>query len=130
MKPIPLLILLLLGSLIPILFGIEAILLVQLPIGLPLGTLLAAVALITATLIPLLKHDGGVILQRTASTLLLLSILWLPLGIYLSGNAALEFNQDAQDSLFFWRFTFVIGVLDLMLLAWTGILFVLNKRRN
>jgi hypothetical protein len=51
----------------------------------------------------------------------LASLLWLPLGIFLSGNAALNFVLDAADAQFFWRFTTGLGVCIVIILVWTGI---------
>ena len=121
MKVVAPLLSLVVACLIPLMFGIETILLVNLPGGLPLGTLLAAIAFISASFIPISKSKPGSFLRRIGSVLLLASILWLPLGIYLSGNAALSFVQDAADSHLFWRFTAGLGVSILVSLLWTGV---------
>jgi hypothetical protein len=99
----------------------EAILLLFLPGGLPLGTLMAAVAMISASLIPVVKPNSASFLRRAGWILVSASVLWLPLGIYLSGNAALNFVQDAADAQLFWRFTTGLGVCILIVLVWTGI---------
>lgn len=128
MKIIPALLLLIIACLIPVIFGMEKILLVDLPGGLPFGTLLAAIAIISASSIPVIKGKSGSLLRRIGLVLLLASILWLPLGIYLSGNAALNFVQDAADSHFFWRFTGGLSLSILVILIWTGIKFIRERR--
>lgn len=128
MKVVPALLLLITGCLIPLIFGIEVILLVELPFGLPFGTLLAAIAIISVSLIPVLISNSGSFLNRTGLVLLLLSILWLPLGIYLSGSVALNFVQNAASSQFFWRYTAGLGISLLIMLAWTGATFIRGSR--
>jgi hypothetical protein len=108
----------------------EAILLLFLPGGLPLGTLMAAVAMISASLIPVVKPNSASFLRRAGWILVLASVLWLPLGIYLSGNAALSFVQDAADAQLFWRFTTGLGVCILIALVCTGIQEILNRRAD
>jgi hypothetical protein len=62
MRTITVLLLLAIGCLVPLVLGMEAILLLSLPGGLPLGTLMAAVAMISASLIPVVKgHSGSMI---------------------------------------------------------------------
>ena len=128
MKIVPALLLLVIACLIPLIFGMETILLVDLPGGLPLGTLMAAIAIISASSIPVIKSKPGSLLHRVALVVLLASILWLPLGIYLSGNAALSFVQDAADSHFFWRFTGGLSLSILVILIWTGVKFIRGSR--
>ena len=128
MKTVTVLLLLTIGCLIPLILGMEAILILSLPGGLPLGTLMAAVAIISASLIPVVKSNSGSFLRRAAWVLFSGSLLWLPLGIYLSGNAALNFVQDAADSQLFWRFTVGLSVCILIALVCTGIQEIINSR--
>ena len=128
MKTVTVLLLLAIGCLIPLILGVEGILLVSLPGGLPLGTLLAAVAMISASLIPVVKSNSGSFLRRAAWVLFSTSVLWLPLGIYLSGSAALNFVQDAADAQFFWRFTSGLVITILIVLVWTGIQNIIARR--
>lgn len=120
MRPVYLLILIICVCALPLLFGLENILLIDLPGGLPLGTLLAAFALIAGSVIPLVQSRSGTVLWWTGLIILIAAILWLPLGITLSGNAALNFVQDASDSLFFWRFTTGLAVLVFAAIVWTA----------
>lgn len=128
MKVVPALLILIIGCLVPIIFGMEMILLANLPGGLPFGTLLASIAIISASIIPVIKSKSGSLLYRMSLVLLLASILWLPLGIYLSGNAALTFVQDAADSIFFWRFTAGLSVSLLIILLWIGGIYLHDRR--
>jgi len=128
MKTVTVLLLLAIGCLVPLILGVEGILLVSLPGGLPLGTLLAAVAMISASLIPVVKSNSGSFLRRAAWVLFSTSVLWLPLGIYLSGSAALNFVQDAADAQFFWRFTSGLVITILIVLVWTGIQNIIARR--
>ena len=128
MKTVTVLLLLAIGCLVPLILGVEGILLVSLPGGLPLGTLLAAVAMISASLIPVVKPNSGSFLRRAAWVLFSTSVLWLPLGIYLSGSAALNFVQDAADAQFFWRFTSGLVITILIVLVWTGIQNIIARR--
>lgn len=128
MRVAPALLVLLVLCLIPLVLGMESILLMGLPGGLPLGTLLAAVAIISASLIPVMQSKSGSIRQRIALLLLVASILWLPIGIYLSGNAALNFVQDAADARLFWQYTAILCAGILLILVWTGIEFIRGWR--
>ena len=128
MKTVTVLLLLAIGCLIPLILGMEAILILSLPGGLPLGTLMAAVAIISASLIPVVKSNSGSFLRRAAWVLFSGSLLWLPLGIYLSGSAALNFVQDAADSQIYWRFTAGLSVCILIALVWAGIQNIIVRR--
>ena len=128
MKTVTVLLLLTIGCLVTLVFGVEAILLLSLPGGLPMGTLMAAVAMISASLIPVVKPNSASFLRRAGWILVSASVLWLPLGIYLSGNAALNFVQDAADSQLFWRFTVGLSVCILIALVCTGIQEIINSR--
>ena len=93
----------------------------RLPGGLPLGNLLAAVALTAAAAIPLVTSRPGTALRRIALGSVLASLLWLPAGVWLSGNAALNFSSGAEFSAMFWRFTGGLAVLIVALLVWTSV---------
>jgi hypothetical protein len=105
----------------------ESVLLIELPGALSFGTLLAAIVIISASIIPVVQSKPGSIYRRIAIVLNLASILWLPLGIYLSGNASLSFVQDAADSQFFWRYTGGLSLSILIILIWTGIKFTRDR---
>jgi len=128
LKTVTVLLLLTIGCLVTLVLGVEAILLLSLPGGLPMGTLMAAVAIISASLIPVVKPNSASFLRRAGWILVSASVLWLPLGIYLSGNAALNFVQDAADSQLFWRFTVGLSVCILIALVCTGIQEIINSR--
>ncbi|PWN06021.1 hypothetical protein [Rhodohalobacter mucosus] len=72
----------------------------------------------------MVQNRTGSVIWWIGLIILVAAILWLPLGIYLSGNAALNFVQDASDSLFFWRFTTGLAVLVLAALGWTAVAIV------
>lgn len=109
MKVISVLIFLIVLCLIPLIFGMESILMIGLPGGLPLGTLMAALAVAYGSLLPVILSKPASLLRRISWGLLAASVVWLPLGIYLSGNPALNFVQDAVDSQLFWRYTGILS---------------------
>lgn len=121
MRPIYLPVVILVVCLVPLVLGAEGILLLTLPGGLPLGNLLAACAIVVGSAIPLMPSRKSSWLRRTGLVILIAAILWLPIGIFLSGNAALSFNQDPVDSAFFWRFTAGLGFSILVLIAWSAV---------
>lgn len=127
MRVVPVLLFLSILCLFPLIFGMESILLVDLPGGLPFGTFLAAVVIISASAIPVIQSKPRSLLRRIALVLLLVSTLWLPLGIYLSENVTLSFDQDAADSQFFWRFTGGLSLSILVILIWTGVTFIRQR---
>lgn len=127
MRPAAILILCVCACLVPLVLGVESILLIALPGGLPLGTLLAAVALIAGSAIPLAQSREYSWLRRAGSIVFVAAIVWLPLGILLSGNPSLSFMQDASDSAFFWRFTAVLVVLILVSISWAGMEALLQR---
>lgn len=124
---VPAILCVLIICLIPLIFGMESVLLIELPGALSFGTLLAAIVIISASIIPVVQSKPGSIYRRIAIVLNLASILWLPLGIYLSGNASLSFVQDAADSQFFWRYTGGLSLSILIILIWTGIKFTRDR---
>lgn len=130
MKVVPALLILFILCLLPLIFGMESVLLAVLPGGIPLGTLLAAMAFISASSIPVFQNETGSSLRRVGWVLLLASILWLPFGIYLSGSRALNFVQDAGDAQLFWRFTGSLGICILILLTWTGVHYIHERRKD
>jgi hypothetical protein len=93
---------------------------INLPGGPPLGTLLAAATLIAGSAIPILQSRSGSVLWWTGLIIFIPAILWLPLGIFLSGDATLNFVQDASDSFFFWRLTTGLAVLVFAAIVWTS----------
>ena len=128
MKTVPALLMLIVACLTPLALGIETILLIELPGGLPFGTLLAAMAMMSASSIPVIQSKPETRFRLIAWVLLLASVLWLPLGIVLSGNAALSFVQDAADAQFFWRFTAGLSSIVLVTLIGSGIQLFLARR--
>lgn len=119
MRPIFLPIVILIACLVPLVLGAERILLLPLPGGLPLGNLLAACALVAGSAIPLMPSRPRSWLRWTGSVIMMAAILWLPIGVFLSGDATLSFNQDPVASAFFWRFTAGLGISILALIAWS-----------
>lgn len=113
---------------LPIVLGWERVLLVGLPGELPLGTLMAAVALVAASGLTLLKREPINLRLVISMVLFVAAIGWLPLGIILSGNASLSFVQDAADSAFFWRFTGGLIISIIVTWIWTLIAKLLTKR--
>ena len=113
---------------LPIVLGWDRILLASLPGELPLGTLMAAVALVAASGLTLLKSEPVNFRRFISIVLLVAAIGWLPLGIILSGNASLGFVNDAADSDFFWRFTEGLIISIIVTWIWAVIAYLLKKR--
>lgn len=106
---------------LPLALGLEGVLLVELPGGLPLGTLLAAVAFVAGAAVPVVAGRAGTGHRRVASVVLVAALLWLPLGAALAGNPSLSFVDDPVQSAFFWRFTGALGVAILAMWGWTAV---------
>lgn len=100
----------------------------RLPGGLPLGTLLAAVALVAGAAVPLAASRPGTVLRWVGAAGLGAAAAWLPLGIVLSGNAALNFVDDAADSALFWTLTRWLAGLILATMGWAGVTAALRRR--
>ncbi|MGB0513294.1 MAG: hypothetical protein ACPGJE_00480 [Wenzhouxiangellaceae bacterium] len=130
MRRVVFLILVTAACVVPLIFGVEEILLFELAGGLPLGTLLAAVALMAASLIPIVLSRPGSVTRGIAVLASAASVLWLPIGIWLSGNAALNFSNDAVDSSIFWRYTIGMVALILTLLIWTPVASRVTRRSD
>jgi len=123
MRPsiVMLLVIVVLGVL-PLLFGMEWLLLIELPGELPLGTLLAAVVLMAGAGVALIASEPCPLLRWVAIVLLIMSVAWLPAGIILSGSAALNFSGDAEHSAAFWRYTGITAGGVLLGMLWAGAL--------
>ena len=119
MRPsiVMLLVIVVLGVL-PLLFGMEWLLLIELP----LGTLLAAVVLMAGAGVALIASEPRSLLRWVAIVLLIMSVAWLPAGILLSGSAALNFSGDAEHSPAFWRYTGITAGGVLLGMLWAGAL--------
>jgi hypothetical protein len=100
--------------LLPLVLGAEPVVLLTLPGDLPVGTLLAALALSAGALIPAIASTGLMFLRLAGSVLLIAALPWLPLGIYLSGDAHLNFGRDSIGSDVFWAYTFALFALVLL----------------
>lgn len=129
MRPVPLLLLVLALCVLPLALGAEAILLFGLPGGLPLGTLLAALAFVLGAVVSVAASQPRSLLRRVSVVALAAAALWLPIGVYLAENAALRFVNDAADSAVFWRLTAGLGGLILTTMLWAGTAAFLARRR-
>ena len=116
--------------LVPLVMGVEAVLLLELPGGLPLGTLLAAVAMVSGAAIALIASPPRSWLRWLSALACLAALLWLPLGIVLSGNPALRFVNDAFHSALFWRYTGLTVVLIILALGASGWSAMVRARRQ
>jgi len=118
--PTLLLLSVLVGCTLPLLLRMEEVLIIALPGDLPLGTLLAAGAFLSGNAAVISAQSPGSLLYPMAWLGLAAGAVWLPLGIYLSGNPALSFSGDDSASSLFWRFTLGLGVATCVLLIWSG----------
>jgi hypothetical protein len=116
--PTLLLLSVLVGCTLPLLLRMEEVLIIALPGDLPLGTLLAAGAFLSGNAAVISAQSPGSLLYPMAWLGLAAGAVWLPLGIYLSGNPALSFSGDDSASSLFWRFTLGLGVATCVLLIW------------
>lgn len=128
MRPVYLLLLALALCVLPLALGADAILLFGLPGGLPLGTLLAALAFVLGAAVPLAASRPRLLLRWVSVFALAAAVLWLPLGVYLAGNAALSFVNDAADSALYWRLTAGLGGLILAAMLWASVAALLSRR--
>ena len=118
--PTLLLLSLLIACTLPLMLRMEQVLVFALPGDLPLGTLLAAVAFLSGNAAVISAQSPGSLLYPLAWLGLAAGAVWLPLGIYLSGNPALSFSGDDSASSLFWRFTLGLGVATCVLLILSG----------
>lgn len=130
MRPIRLLLLALALCVLPIVIGLDGILLILLPGGLPLGTLLAAVAFVLGAAVPVVASRPRSPLRWIGGITLGAALLWLPLGIVLSQSPALSFVNDASDSALFWGFTKGLGIVVVAMMLWAGGAALLSRRRR
>lgn len=128
MRLVPLLIFCLALCVAPLALGAETVLLVGLPGGLPLGTLMAAIAFVLGAAIPAAASRPRSLLRRVSLVTTAAAVLWLPLGIYLAGNASLSFVNDATDSAVYWQLTAGLGGLILVKMVWAGAAALLARR--
>jgi hypothetical protein len=104
----------------PIAIGAQAFLLFGLPGGLPLGTLLAALIFVLGSAVCLAASQPRSLLRLTSLGTVVAASLWLPIGIWLAENAALNFVNDAADSAAFWRLTHGLAWLIVATMLWAG----------
>lgn len=130
MRRVPLLLFCLAVCLVPLAFGAESVLLIGLPGGLPLGTLLAALAFALGAAVSVAASRPRSLLRRVSTVAMVGALLWLPLGIYLAGNASLSFVDDAADSAVYWRLTAGLGGLTLATMVWAGVGALLRRRAH
>lgn len=109
--------------------GVEALLLIPLPGGLPLGTLFAILALVAGAAVPLAVSRPGSLLRWVGAIALVAAVLWFPVGAYLSGNAELNFVVDAANSALFWHLTAAVAVLVLGTMLWAGVEAIWKRRK-
>lgn len=110
--------------LLPLGLGMESLLLLSLPGPLPLGTLLAAVALVLGALIPVVAKTGLRVLRRAGWAALVLALPWLPAGVTLSGSAELNFGPGSRGSDAYWAYTVLLAVGVVMLVNATAVVLV------
>ena len=113
---------------VPLLIGWESALLLMLPGGIPLGTLMAAIAIFSAAKLTSVTARAKTLLSYISALLCLFALFWLPLGAVLSGKMSLNFYQNAASSEFFWRYTNMIVVAILGALLWTLIDTFLDRK--
>jgi hypothetical protein len=119
--------LLLLATTLPLLLRWEPILLFELPLGLPLGTLMAAVAFVSAALLPGCVFEYKAMSAWLGYPLLAAALVWLPIGIWLSGNPRLAFSGESQAD-GFWLYTMVLAAVLIGVLCWTVIRWAFRPR--
>jgi len=129
-RPVPALFLLLGLCAVPMVLGAEAVLLFELPLGVPLGTLLAALMFVLGATISVVSSPSQSSLRLVSVITLLLALVWLPFGTFLAGNPSLSFVNDARDSAVFWRFTAGLAILIAVMMVCAGITNWLARRRR
>ncbi len=87
----------------------------------PLGNILAYLALLSSTVLTLLLTSKITILFILAKIDLMLAILWLPVSILASGNVKLSFSSQSPLSSDYWySFTATIVFINLVIILWYG----------
>jgi hypothetical protein len=113
---------------LPLLLRLEAVLLIRLPGALPLGTLLAALAMVSGAALAFAAGPPGSWLRRVSSLTLAAAVIWLPLGMLLAGNPSLSFVNDGSDSALFWRYTGLTVLLIILTWVWAAVSGVMSIR--
>ncbi len=112
----------------PLALRLESVLLIGLPGDLPLGTLLAALAMVSGAALAFAAGPPGSWLRRVSSLTLAAAVMWLPLGMLLAGNPSLSFVNDGSDSALFWRYTGLTVPLIILTWIWAGVSGVMSIR--
>ena len=85
-----------------------------LPGGLPVGNLLAALALFLAPMTGVAYGAPGTRFRRVSLVATAVGLAWLPVSVLLSGNLANNFRGDDAAFMLWSRFTVVAGMLGLV----------------
>lgn len=115
---------------LPLLLGLESVLLIDIAGGLPLGNLMAAIALISGNGACVISSSADTVRYLISLLSLLCATLWLPLGIYLSGNTALNFAGENGVSYGYWAFTAALIALLVLLVIWGLLSLAMKKFRG
>ncbi|HFB65102.1 MAG TPA: hypothetical protein ENJ60_06120 [Aeromonadales bacterium] len=90
--------------------------------NIPLGNILAYLALLSSTVFTLLITSKKTKLFILAKIDLVLSILWLPVSILASGNVKVSFSSQSPLSSDYWySYTAIIVLINLGIILWYGI---------
>ncbi len=87
--------------------------------GLPVGNVIAAIALIAPAVLAVVVSAPGSALKTAALVMLCAALAWLPVSILLAGNLALNFSGWRGSA---WMgFSLVTGLGVLCVLAWATV---------
>ncbi len=92
--------------------------------GIPLGNLITAIGFISASLFTFYMPGSKERFRLQKYILLILTIFWLPVSIFLSGNVYIGFNNDTQSEMRIWLiytvFTGISIFILILLLRFSG----------
>ena len=118
-----------LAALVPLVSGMEELLNLRLPGGLPFGNLLVIVVLLAAGLTGLFYSRPGTLLRLLSIVTAMVAIGWLPVTLATSGNPAANFRGDDAAYALWFRYTVVAGLLALATLLATLAACIVDARR-
>lgn len=84
--------------------------------GIPIGNLITAIGFIAASLLTFYMPGSENRYSLQKNILLVLSILWLPVSIFLSGNVNIGFDRDSQTEMQIWLVYTIFTALSIFIL--------------
>lgn len=118
-----------LAALLLLVSGLEQLLNLRLPGGLPFGNLLVVIALLNMGLTGFVYSRRGTLLRLLSIATAMLALGWVPFTVATSGNLAANFQGDDAAYLLWLRYTGVGALLGLATLLATLTASIVDSRR-